>query len=83
MTSSFVDIIICNVKTSITPKQYTVAVENNIYFEVSYSTMLVNYIARQDTLSLAHILHVKGKSKVKQNHQIKITFAKIYFYFRM
>jgi len=28
--------------------------------------MLVNNIARQDTLSLAHLFHMKGKSKVKK-----------------
>lgn len=65
MNSSSINIITCNIKTSITPKQYTIAVEKNIYFEVSYAPMLVNYIARQDTLSLAHLLHMKGKSKVK------------------
>ncbi|XP_060847748.1 ribonuclease P protein subunit p30-like isoform X2 [Rhopalosiphum padi] len=63
LTSSSIDIITCNIKTSVTPKQYTIAIEKNIYFEVSYAPMLVNYVARQDTLSLAHLLHIKGKSK--------------------
>ncbi|XP_025208641.1 ribonuclease P protein subunit p30-like isoform X2 [Melanaphis sacchari] len=63
VTLSSIDIITCNIKTSITPKQYTIAIEKNIYFEVSYAPMLVNYITRQDTLSLAHLLHIKGKSK--------------------
>lgn len=67
MTSSSIDIITCNLKTSITPKQYTIAIEKNIYFEISYGPMLVNYVARQDVLSLAHLLHNKGKSKVKIN----------------
>ncbi|XP_022175188.1 ribonuclease P protein subunit p30-like isoform X2 [Myzus persicae] len=66
VTSASVDIIdifICNIKTSMTPKQYLIAIEKNIYFEVTYSPMLVNYIARQDTLSLAHLFHMKGNSK--------------------
>ncbi|KAF0748100.1 ribonuclease P protein subunit p30-like isoform X1 [Aphis craccivora] len=63
LTSSSIDIITCNFKTSITPKQYTIAIEKNLYFEVSYGPMLVNYVARQDVLSLAHLLHIKGKSK--------------------
>ncbi|CAH1731228.1 ribonuclease P protein subunit p30-like isoform X1 [Aphis gossypii] len=63
LTLSSIDIINCNFKTSITPKQYTIAIEKNIYFEVSYGPMLVNYVARQDVLSLAHLLHIKGKSK--------------------
>nr|BAH72438.1 ACYPI51193 [Acyrthosiphon pisum] len=66
-STSSINIITCNIKTSITPKQYTIAMEKNIYFEVSYAPMLVNHIARQDTLSLAHLFHMKGKSKVKKN----------------
>ncbi|XP_008182462.1 RNaseP protein p30-like isoform X2 [Acyrthosiphon pisum] len=62
-STSSINIITCNIKTSITPKQYTIAMEKNIYFEVSYAPMLVNHIARQDTLSLAHLFHMKGKSK--------------------
>jgi len=52
-------------KTSITPKDYTIAVEKNIYFEISYCPMLFNSSARQDTFTLAHLLYIKGKSKVK------------------
>lgn len=60
---SSIDIITCSIKTFITSKQYTIATEKNIYFEISYTPMLVNYVARQDTLSLAHLFHMKGKSK--------------------
>ena len=66
-STSSIDIITCNTKISITPKQYTIATEKNIYFEVSYAPMLANYIARQDTISLAQLFHMKGKSKVKKN----------------
>lgn len=54
-------------KTSITPKDYTIAVEKNIYFEISYCPMLFNSNTRQDTFTLAHLLHIKGKSKVNLN----------------
>ncbi|XP_022173415.1 ribonuclease P protein subunit p30-like [Myzus persicae] len=63
VTSPSVDIITCNMKTSITPKDYTIAVEKNIYFEISYCPMLFNSNTRQDTFTLAHLLHIKGKSK--------------------
>ena len=52
-------------KTSITPKDYTIAVEKNIYFEISYCPMLFGSSTRQDTFTLANILYIKGKSKVK------------------
>lgn len=38
--------------------------ENQIFFEVSYGPMLINSTARQETLTIAHLLHIKGKSKV-------------------
>jgi len=65
VTSPSIDIITCNIKTSITPKDYTIAVEKNIYFEISYGPMLFNSNTRQDTFTLAHLLYIKGKSKVK------------------
>ncbi|XP_015369439.1 PREDICTED: ribonuclease P protein subunit p30 isoform X2 [Diuraphis noxia] len=63
VTSPSVDIITCNMKTSITPKDYTIAIEKNIYFEISYCPMLFNSNIRQDTFTLAHLLYIKGKSK--------------------
>lgn len=52
-------------KTSISPKEYINAVGKNIYFEISYAPMLFNSSTRQDTLTLAHLFYIKGKSKVK------------------
>ncbi|VVC40990.1 Polymerase/histidinol phosphatase-like,RNase P subunit p30 [Cinara cedri] len=63
VTSPSVDIIICKVKTKITPKDYSVAVDKNIHFELSYAPMLMDSVTRQNTLTLAHMLHIKGKSK--------------------
>ncbi|XP_026821186.1 ribonuclease P protein subunit p30-like [Rhopalosiphum maidis] len=63
VTSPSIDIITCNMKTSITPKDYTIAVEKNIYFEISYGPMLFSSNTRQDTFTLAHLLYIKGKSK--------------------
>ncbi|XP_060845277.1 ribonuclease P protein subunit p30-like [Rhopalosiphum padi] len=63
VTSPSIDIITCNMKTSITPKDYTIAVEKNIYFEIFYGPMLFNSNTRQDTFTLAHLLYIKGKSK--------------------
>lgn len=60
-----VDIIVCSLKTNISRKDYSIGVEKNIYFEVSYGPMLINSTVRQETITLAHLLHIKGKSKVK------------------
>lgn len=49
----------------ISPKEYKVGVEKNIHFEVCYGPMLMNSTVRQETITLAHLLHIKGKSKVK------------------
>jgi len=65
VTSPSVDIITCNTNTSITPKDYTIAVNKNIHFEISYAPMLFNSSTRQDIFTLAHLLYIKGKSKVK------------------
>lgn len=65
MTSPHVDIIVLDVNTTITPKDYLAALDKNIYFELCYGPMLSSSAARQDTIGLAHILHLKGKSKVK------------------
>lgn len=65
MNSPSVDIIVCSSKTNISPKDYTVGVEKDIYFEVSYGPMLINSNVRQETITLAHLLYIKGKSKVK------------------
>lgn len=65
MTSPSVDIIACNIKNAfVPPKDYSTAVDKNIYFELSYGPMLISSVARQDTITLAHLLHIKGKSKV-------------------
>lgn len=84
VTSVSVDIIVCNIKTSIAAKDYTIAVEKNIYFEVSYAPMLINSTTRQDTITMAHLLHIKGKSKViliLHNSNIHLNKNCIYFFF--
>ncbi|XP_050426141.1 ribonuclease P protein subunit p30 [Adelges cooleyi] len=64
ITSQLVDIIVCNVKNGvISAKGYKVAVDKNIHFELCYGPMVNGYFMRQDTITLAHMLHMKGKSK--------------------
>ncbi|XP_050529596.1 ribonuclease P protein subunit p30 [Daktulosphaira vitifoliae] len=64
VSSPLVDIIVCNAKNMlISAKQYKVAVEKNIHFEICYGPMLRHVFTRQDTITLAHLLHIKGKSK--------------------
>jgi hypothetical protein len=65
VTSPYVDIITCNLTIKISPKDYRNAVARRIHFEVLYGPMLMNYNIRQDTITLAHMLYIKGKSKVK------------------
>ncbi|VVC40994.1 Polymerase/histidinol phosphatase-like,RNase P subunit p30 [Cinara cedri] len=63
VTSPSIDIITCKGNSMMTPKDYQVAVNNKIYFEISYAEMLKNSVTRQDTLTLAHLFHIKGKLK--------------------
>lgn len=49
----------------ITPKDYSIAVNKQIYFEITYAEMLTNSTVRQDTFTLGHLFHIKGKSKVE------------------
>lgn len=89
MTSPSVDIITCSAKLCISPKDYSIAVNKNIYFEVSYGPMLINSTARQDNFTLAHLLHIKGKSKVTTviyhiiSHVIFMIFIVFEIYCRM
>lgn len=41
-----------------------------MHFEVLYGPMLMNSVTRQDTITFAHLLYIKGKSKVKKNYII-------------
>lgn len=65
MTSTSVDIITCNTKTTINAKDYIIAIEKKIHLEICYGPMLINSVARQEAITIAHLLHIKGKSKVK------------------
>jgi len=66
-----IDIIICNITVNITAKDYKNAVDRSTHFELCYVPMLSDPIARQEGLTLSHLLHIRGKSKVKYFFYVK------------
>jgi len=60
-----IDIINCNITVNITAKDYKNAVDKSTHFELAYVPMLSDSVARQEGLTIGHLLHIKGKSKVK------------------
>lgn len=50
---------------NITARDYKNAVDKAIQFELVYAPMLSNSVARHESLTIGHLLHIKGKSKVK------------------
>lgn len=77
MTFPSVDIIICKTNTMITGNDYSIAVDKQIYFELSYASMLMDSNIRQKILTLANLFHSRGKSKVKY----KFLYSYFFFHF--
>lgn len=84
MTLPSVDIIICKTATMVSVRDYSIAVKNQIYFELSYTSMLMDSKTRKDTLALANLFYTRGKLNVKYKFFFFLkTLLTIHIYFRI